>query len=93
MAGLTLLDLLILSLATWRLGYFISRETGPFSLAKRLREKYPLGGLTTCLYCASFWCAVLFFGLWLTPLRVIVYPFAIAGLALMAGQYTGLNQQ
>lgn len=86
------LNLLILSLASWRLAYLATREDAPFKLAVRFRTRYPLGGLTTCLYCAGMWTAALMYILWLTPLAPIVTIFAIAGGALMLATYTGVNR-
>jgi hypothetical protein len=83
------LDLLILCLATWRLAYFVTKEGGPFSLAARLREKTTLGGLLTCVKCASMWTALLMLVLWQTPLVPLVWVFAISGGALMLESYTG----
>ena len=92
MTQLSFLDLIVLSIATWRLAYFATREKGPFAIARRLRDRFPLGGLSTCTYCASFWCAALWLILWFTPLVPIVYIFALSGAALMLGSYTGVNR-
>lgn len=85
------LDYVIIALATWRLAYFIAREDGPWLIAQRIRARFPLGGLTSCLYCASFWTGALAFGLWLTPLQPIVVILALSGAALMLASYTGVN--
>jgi hypothetical protein len=84
-------DLLILSLATWRLAFFITKEDGPFHLAAKLRQRFPLGGLTNCIKCASFWCAALLMLLTLTALKPLVLALAISGGALMLASYTGAN--
>ncbi len=86
------LDLLILSLASWRLANFIVKEAGPFNLSASFRNKFPLGGLTNCLYCALFWVGALMYILWLTPLASIVTIFAISGGALMLATYTGVHR-
>lgn len=88
---ISILDLLILACATWRLAYFVARESGPFGSAKFIRERLPLGGLTTCIKCASFWTALLMLVLYVSPLRVIVLVFAVSGAALMIASYTGAN--
>lgn len=84
-------DFLILALATWRLAYFITSETGPFGSAAWLRQVAPLGGLTTCLKCASFWMALAAYLLWMTPLQPVVIVLAVSGAGLMLASYTGVN--
>lgn len=82
-------DLLIISLATWRLAYFVSKENAPFDAMKRLRERFPLGGGTACIYCVSIWTAI---GSWLllqTLLYPLVYIAAASGGAMMLWRYTG----
>lgn len=85
------LDLATLALATWYLAYALTKTSGPFHLFALLRERVSLGGLTTCIVCASPWIAGGLYLLWLTPLQPIVVILAVAGLALMAGSYTGAN--
>lgn len=89
--NLSLLDLLILALATWRLAYLLVRETGPFGLFTRLRARTTLGGVLNCTYCMSIWTAALMAALWLTPLQPIVWALAVSGAALMLASYTGVN--
>ena len=85
------LDLLILAIATWRVSYLVTKEDAPFRLAARLRERHPLGGLTTCIYCASAWAAIALYVLWWTPLQPMVTITAIAGGAMMLMTFTGAN--
>jgi hypothetical protein len=84
-------DLLVLCLATWRLAYMVTRESGPFDVFTTLRERLPLGGLTSCIYCASVWAALLLLLLWHTPAQPLLLVLAIAGGALMFGSYSGAN--
>lgn len=90
---LTPFDALILSLATWRLAYLVTREKAPFSIMKRIRARTTLGGLLSCLACGSIWTAALVLLLWFTPLQVVVWILAMSGAALMLGNYTGSSQQ
>ena len=46
-------------------------------------------GALDCIYCISLYVAIGFALLWLTPARPLVYPFALAGAALMLHRYTG----
>lgn len=64
-------EFFLLSVATWRLTYFILNEDGPWGIAMRLRvlvgaeqvgEISRFAFMFTCLYCMSFWVAA---GLWL----------------------------
>jgi hypothetical protein len=90
---LTTLDLIILALACWRLSYLLTKEKAPFGVMTRIRERTTLGGLLSCLFCASIWSAVIMTLLYLTPLRPVVVVFAVSGLALMAASYTGVGGQ
>lgn len=88
---MSLSNLLIAALATWYIAHCISAEKGAFSVFETLRLWLPLGGLTSCVYCLSVWIAAAVVMLYyLVPvLYPLVYPFAIAGLALMLRSYTG----
>lgn len=86
---MTALDLLILALATWRVAYMITREHGPFRVFERLRAAYPLGGLTTCLYCLSVWVSAAFFLLYQAGILWPAQLCAISGAAIMLYRYTG----
>lgn len=90
--NLTPLDVLILALATWYVTYMLTgNKKGPFGVFTFIRTHFPLGGLTTCYYCAMPWIAAVFLLLSMTPIHIVIYPFAIAGIAIMLGSYTGAN--
>lgn len=91
--NLTLLDLLVIGLAAWRLAYLMAKEAAPFQLMSKLRQRTTFGGLLSCLYCSSWWAALVMLVLWFTPLQVVVYVFAVSAAALMLGSYTGASQQ
>lgn len=85
--------LLLVSLATWRISHALTKEKGPWGLLEHQRGKF--GGFLTCIYCASFWVAILatapyyFAGLiafWQWPLWV----FATSGAAMMLRAYSGV---
>ena len=88
------LDLLIVSLAAWRLAYLIVREDAPFRVMARLRARTTLGGLLTCIYCCSIWSAggalILYQagGVW----QMIVFVLSVSAAALMLASYTGVNR-
>lgn len=89
----SLADVLILTLACWRVAYLMAKEAAPFHLMAKLRARTTLGGLLTCLYCSSIWAAVAVLLLWHTPLQFVVWIAAVSGAALMLGNYTGASQQ
>lgn len=89
--NLTITDLLILAAATWRISFMLTSDIGPWQVFRRMRKRFPIGGLTTCIYCMSTWIGVLMFGLYQTDLRPVVVVCAVMGIALMLGSYTGVN--
>lgn len=93
--NLSLLDLLVLSLATWRTAYFISRDHAPFGVMDKLRDRLVKDRtkptILTCVICSSVWAAALMLVLWHTPLQPLVWIAAVSGAALMLASYTGVN--
>lgn len=85
-------DLLTLALATGYWAYAISKTDGAFGVFEWTRRHLPLGGLTTCPICLSFWLALVMGLLMPTPLYPIVVISAGAGAATLLGFYTGLWQ-
>ena len=85
------LDLLIISLATFYCAYAVSSSTGPWSVFVWLRNRFKLGGLTSCLVCLSPWIAALFYVIQQTSAAWIVSIFAIAGASVLVWRYTGAN--
>jgi len=86
----TLLNLFILALAAWRLGYMIAREDGPYKWIARMRARFSFPALK-CVNCLSVWTGALMWLLLFTPLYFVVYILAISGLALMLHRYTGYH--
>lgn len=86
---MTPFEFLVLALATWRLAYMISVEDGPYHVFERIRGKYPLGGLTTCIYCLSVWIAPLLYVMWITYFQPVVTIIGISGAAMMLYRQTG----
>ena len=82
-------DLLLLALATWYTAYVVVQLDGPFTVFKRIRPR--TRGLTECIYCFAPYAAVLWLLIWYTPAKPLIYPFALAGAALMLHRYTGGN--
>lgn len=84
-----LLDLIVLTLATFYAAYAISSTHGPFGVFERLRTALPLGGLTACLVCLAVWLAAAFYLLLPTPLYPVVMVLAVAGASVFVYRYTG----
>jgi O-antigen/teichoic acid export membrane protein len=91
LASLTPFDFIILICATWRLANMLSREHGPFRVFSKMRERFPLGGLTACVYCMSIWCALplLLIYAWAPVLNILIWVLAISGGALLLRSFTG----
>ena len=89
---MSVVDFLIVAVAAWRLAYLVTKESAPFNLMGRFRARTTLGGLLSCIYCASVWAAALCYVLWLTPLAPLVVIAALSGAALMLASYTGVGQ-
>lgn len=80
-------DWLLLALATWYIAYIVVQLDGPFGVFKNLRPRS--GGLMTCIYCFAPYSALLWLIIWHTPAKPLIYPFALAGGALLLHRYTG----
>lgn len=89
--SLTVLDFIILICATWRMASMLSKEHGPFHIFSKFRERFPLGGLTACIYCMSVWCAIPILLIYvLAPaLTILIWILAVSGGALLLRSYTG----
>jgi len=86
---MTPLDLLLLSLFTWRLAYMLVKESGPWGVFEKLRTRITFGGALNCIYCTSVWTGVTGYVLIQSPFAPIVYMIAISGGAMMLWRYTG----
>jgi hypothetical protein len=90
------LDFLILCAATYSLAWFVTRESGPFGIAARLRKVTTLGGLLDCWKCAGFWAGALMLLCWywndIQPLGTwFVLLWAVRGGMIMLASWTGAN--
>lgn len=83
------LNFLILILATFYIAHAMTSTHGPAGLFTRLRERYPAGGLTTCLVCLSPWAAGVLWVMLLTPADILVWLLAAAGASVLLYRYTG----
>lgn len=87
---LSALDAIALGLAAFYTAYSITRTHGPFQFFEKVRVRYPLGGLTACFYCVSFWAGILAY-LLLIVWPPALYMLAAAGAASFLYRYTGAD--
>lgn len=88
LAELNAVDAIALGLSTFYLAFVMTRTHGPFNVFKSVRERWPLGGLTTCMYCLCVWVALfmwLILQIWPPGLYIIAASGASAGMY----RYTG----
>ncbi len=91
--NLTPFDFAVIALAAGYWAFVVPKKSGPYALFDRLRARTTLGGLLLCPPCLVLWMAALMWLLWQTPLAVVVTVSAAAGLATLAGYYTGAWMQ
>jgi hypothetical protein len=85
----TWLDLAAMALAVLYLAHVVTALAGPWDLFQRWRNRKVLDGLTTCVWCITpYVAAATLCAYWFVP--GLVWPFAIAGLALCLRTYTGV---
>ncbi len=84
-------EFVVIALAALYLSHMLTSKAGPFNVFATIRRVFPLGGLTTCLYCSLFWIGITFYLLWKTPLQPIVECFGVAGGAMFVYRYTGAS--
>lgn len=89
MHQLTPFDFMLITFAALYLADAITRLKGAFNALSILRDRLPLGGLTSCVYCLIIWIALAFYLLLQTDVYWIVYPFALSGAAMAIYNYTG----
>jgi uncharacterized protein DUF1360 len=88
---MTLLHILILSLATWRISSLLVNEDGPYQMLAELRSKtIKYTKLLECVWCVSLWIGViLIVAYYLFPLYAIwiMLPFALSAGAILADRF------
>ena len=93
-----MLELIILSLATWRVSYMLVEEQGPAEIFDKLRYKIGVqhtdegvpfawnwfAELFTCVWCMSVWVGTIFFVVdALTGWAWVGIPFALSALSIL----------
>jgi hypothetical protein len=92
----SLIALLIVSLATWRVSSMLVQEDGPGNCFRRVRERMgfkhdtmghviakPDGNVLGCLWCTSVWVACV----------LIVLPLALSGILAISGGAIIVNEK
>ncbi len=90
---MTPFDFAVIALATCYWAFVIPKKAGPYALFERLRARVTFGGLLLCPPCLSVWVGGLLWLIWQTPAAPLVTISAVAGLATLAGYYTGTWMQ
>ena len=101
---MSILHIVILSLATWRLSSLLAAEEGPYNIFSKLRTKvgiYYIGGrvdaqtelakLFSCTWCLSVWIGAIASIAYATikePIVWIVMPLALSAAAIIVGKFT-----
>lgn len=82
---ITLTELIIYILATWRITSLVSAEEGPFNVFGKFRQSLPIDGfiegLVSCVWCLSIWIAigwVIFIACFPTIAIWVALPFAFS---------------
>lgn len=95
---MSILEFIILGLATWRLTSLLSEEQGPFGVGDWLRKRLGAGGdeqgayaknaiaaEVICFWCVSLYSGAFWLSLWLLAGEIAFYaalPFALSAFAL-----------
>jgi hypothetical protein len=81
------LDLIVLSLAAFRLAHMVALEDGPFDIFAQFRGRIDplqttwLGRGVNCPLCVGFWASLFVFVVWFIPIvgQLLIVWWAIAG--------------
>jgi len=89
-----IIEILLLTIATWRIAYMFVYENGPYDIFEKLRNLLDtmqnthatmLIDLLGCLYCTSFWVGVFFTTVYICNSTVafcIALPFVLSAFAI-----------
>ncbi|HVZ96636.1 MAG TPA: hypothetical protein VG847_07160 [Chitinophagaceae bacterium] len=85
-------ELIIFTLAVWRITHLLSKEDGPFNIIFKFRQAVGagfLGSLLDCFYCTSVWVSFPF-GLWMGGRwqEKLICWIALSGAACLAERIT-----
>lgn len=97
-----ILEVLLLSLATWRMASLLVNEEGPFRVFERIREwvgirgpEVPdrfLAGVLSCVWCCSLWVGAgwtILFYLFPNIVGWLAFPFALSAVAIGVDRFLG----
>lgn len=97
MTEIAIIQLIILSLATWRISNLLTDETelGPFGALDFTRaffDEFVNSDVLKCLWCCSVWVGmILTLAVYFLPVITfwICLPFALSTIAIFVDRYTG----
>lgn len=84
---MTIEVLLILALATFRVGRFMIIERGPFAIMENIRKRFDDYEISQCIHCLSIWIAPIMFVLWSVGFHIPLEILAIAGAVSLARDF------
>ena len=91
-----IIELILCTLAVWRVTHFVTDEDGPFDIVIRFRKLFGQGfwgSLLDCFYCLSIWVAVPFaFAISNTWRDGIIIWLALSGGACLLYKTTEKNK-
>jgi hypothetical protein len=87
---MTPFELVLVGFAVLYSSEVLATKKGPFGICERIRERFPLGGLTNCVWCLWPYFSIMFLVIY-RWIPILVYPFAIAGAVAAVHAYTGVK--
>ena len=85
-----LLELILLSLAVWRITALFVYDDGPWDVFVRLRDA--IGGPLTCFWCTSVWVGFLASSLFwwrVEGMQWVMWGWALSGMAILIDEVRG----
>ena len=85
---MTIIDLIMITSATWYITFCLVHLPGPLDIFKYLRGWFHI---MTCIYCLSLWIGLVFYAFVYVGYTDIVYVFGIVGAGHLFASWTGAN--
>lgn len=100
-------QLTLLTLATWRISSMLVNEEGPWSIFRKLREKVGISedgpivtvpdgmlpGVLSCVWCCSVWVAAFWLVLWVLIPTIATYLAAWLSISTLSIVVDGINKR
>jgi hypothetical protein len=92
-----LVELVILSLASFRLTRLITTDTVTEGIRNRIWSKFPpstkFGYLITCNWCTGFWVSLFFVALWLALPQVTIVVSLVLAISALVGLISAWSER